>query len=126
MARAEGERDEARRSAGEAYQRLLAHEVLLFQMTESYAVDRERLRRVEQLAAEFEADLQAKGDDWHPRFRRAVELVVEQLGQAIIASPPVGPDESGTIRNAPDDLGTIRNTSEQQGGDDAAQAAGTG
>jgi hypothetical protein len=85
MARAEGQRDEARRSMGEAYQRLAGHEALLIETVAAAAVDQARLTRAEQLLGEYETDLQTKGEDWHPRFRSAVEKVVDQLGQALRA-----------------------------------------
>jgi hypothetical protein len=87
MGRAQGERDEARRAMGEAYQRLAGREALLIETTAQAMADEQRLASVLALLAEFEADLQAKGEEWHPRFRSAVEKVVDQLA-AVLAGPP--------------------------------------
>ncbi len=83
MARAEGERDEARRAAADAYQRLAGHEALLIETTVTASIDRRALEGVRALLTEYRADLAMKGIDWHPKFRKAVELVVDQLGQAL-------------------------------------------
>ncbi|SDI41111.1 hypothetical protein SAMN05421505_14931 [Sinosporangium album] len=82
-ARAEGERDEARRAAAEAYQRLAGHEALLIETAANRVADQLALDRVAGLLAAYRADLETKGIEWHPRFRSAVEKVIDQLGGAL-------------------------------------------
>lgn len=47
------------------------------------ALDRATLQRVRLLHAEMSADLELKGEDWHPRARSMATKVVELLGTAL-------------------------------------------
>lgn len=71
-ARAEGALAEARRVAAEA-----------LAASHHGAVAAETLRRVAALREEFTADLETRGQDWHPRARAMVAQVVELLGAAL-------------------------------------------
>lgn len=72
MGRALGERDEARAVAGDALARL-----------GELGEDAAAVRRVRGLMAEYRVDLERKGEEWHPRFRSAVEKIVAQLEAAL-------------------------------------------
>ncbi|WP_146615512.1 hypothetical protein [Nonomuraea aridisoli] len=124
MARAEGQQDEARRATDQAYQRLAGHEALLIETTTAAVAEQQRLQGVGALLAEWQADLEAKGDSWRPAFRAAVEMCVDQLAAALAVPIRNDSEPSGTVRIDSERLGTGRDEPERQGGEDAAETAG--
>lgn len=72
LGRAEGALGEARAVAADA-----------LHAARQAGVDQAALGRVHALVAEFERDLELKGDDWHPRARSMVAQVMTQLRAAL-------------------------------------------
>lgn len=71
-ARAEGALGEARMIASDALGRL-----------RDASAAEDTVGRVTRLLAEFDHDLELKGDDWHPRARAMATMVVAQLRAAL-------------------------------------------
>ncbi|WP_435109392.1 hypothetical protein [Nocardiopsis synnemataformans] len=70
--RAEGALGEARAVAADALASL-----------RDAGVDQAALTRVRALVAEFERDLEVKGEDWHPRARSLAAQIIAQLRAAL-------------------------------------------